>query len=385
MDATLDLGTSRAELKARGASGNRGVELSQALGAHVLQAVFQTGRKVWDEFGDRTTVGNRAGNTLGNEDAVALGEVAGGASVVRLAVDSTGTGLLILHSIDGTHATIGLDELALAGNEGSSWGLGGAGKETTHHDGSGTESETLDDVANILDATVSHARDAEAGSERRDVVDGCGLGTANCHDFLGNTGRTAAHANAETINSGSDESSSLLAGNDVSADNLESWVLPLDELNHLDLVHAVTLGAIQDNNVEAGFDELLQAELVSGASTNGSRTDQLLRVWEFRGVGEVEVLGEIGTRHHGNQVAGLVNDWELSLLGLRQNGVGLSEGGTLGSSDQIGDHDRRNWLLGVLFKLDVSVRDNTNELGAELSVLFKTIELAKFFAKNRKH
>jgi hypothetical protein len=34
--------------------------------------------------------------------------------------------------------------------------------------------------------------------------------------------------------------------------------------------------------------------------------------------------------------------------------------------------------------LDVSVRDNTNELGAELSVLFKAVELAKFFAKKLK-
>ena len=73
-------------------------------------------------------------DTLSNEHAVTLGEVTGSTSVALLAVLATVASLLVLHGIDAAHATVGLDQLTLARNEGGTGRLGGTSKKTTHHD-----------------------------------------------------------------------------------------------------------------------------------------------------------------------------------------------------------------------------------------------------------
>lgn len=150
-------------------------------------------------------MGNGTRDTLGNEDAVALGEVAGSTSVAGLAVLAATTSLLVLHGVDAAHATVGLNKLTLARDERSTGGLGGTGKKTTHHNGGGAKGEALDDVADVLDTTIGDAGDAEAGSEGADGVDSSSLGAADGHNLLGDAGRAGAHTNAETINAGGDE------------------------------------------------------------------------------------------------------------------------------------------------------------------------------------
>jgi len=145
VDGTLELSRGSSNLEAGVTLSNGGVELVGALDTDVLEGVTDTSNEVWNELGDGATVGNGTGDTLGNEDGVTLGEVAGGTGVGSLGVLVTSTSLLVLHGVDGTHSTVGLDELTLAGDEGSSWGLSGTSEETTHHDGGGTKSKTLDD------------------------------------------------------------------------------------------------------------------------------------------------------------------------------------------------------------------------------------------------
>lgn len=369
VDTTLNLGRRRAELKASLTERNRAVESSKGLRAHILERVLKTSSQVWNELGDGATVGNGTRDTLSNKDRVALREVAGGTGVGLLGVLGTSAGLLVLHGVDGAHTTVSLDELALAGDEGGSWGFGGTGEETTHHDGGGTEGETLDDVANVLDTTVGHTWNAEAGSESGNLVDGSGLWATDSHNLLGDAGRAGAHTDTETVNAGGDEGGGLVTGNDVSADNLEIWEGGLDPLDHLDLVHGVTLGGVEDDDIKTGIDKLLQTDLVLWAGADSGGADELLGIWELGGVWEVEVLGQIGAGDHGDEVAGGIDDWELALLGLGEDSVGLGEGGALWCSDELSDHDGGDWLLEVLLELDVTVGDDTDELGAELSIL----------------
>jgi hypothetical protein len=129
------------------------------------------------------------------------------------------------------------------------------------------------------------------------------------------------------------------------------------------------LGGVEDDNVETGINELLETELVLWAGTDSSGADELLGLWQLGGIWEVEVLGQIGAGDHGDKVALLVNDWELALLGLGENGVGLLEGDALLGGDELSDHDSGDGLLVVLFELDISVGNNTKELGAKLAGL----------------
>lgn len=319
--------------------------------------------------GNAPSVSNGASDTLSNKDAVALGEVAGSASVALLAVLAAVAGLLVLHGVDGTHTTVGLDELTLAGHEGGTGGLGGTGQETAHHDGGGTKGETLDDVADVLDTTVGDAGNAEASGEAADGVDGSSLGPADGHDLLGNAGRARAHTDTEAVNTSLNEGSGLLAGNDVSANDVDAGELVLDPLDHINLVHGVTLGGVEDDDVEAGIDEEAETLLVLGTSANGGTTEELLAVGQLGGQGEVLVLVQVGAGDHGDEVEVLVDDGQLALLRLGEDLVGLDKVDTGGGGDQVSDHDVGDGLVGVLLELDVTVGDDAEQLGAKLAVL----------------
>lgn len=308
------------------------------------------------------SVSDGSRDTLGNQDAVALGKVTSGASVALLALLATIASLLVLHGVNAAHTTVRLDQLALSGNEGGTRRLGGTGQKTAHHNSGSTQGEALDDVANVLDTTIGDTRNAEASGKSTDGVDGGSLRTADSHDFLGNASRSAAHANTEAISTGSDETSSLLTGNDVATNNIELRELVLAPLDHVNLVHAVTLGAVEDNNVKASVNQALETDLVLGAGTNGSSAEKLLAVGQLGGQGEVLVFGQVGARDHGDEVEVLVNNRQLALLRLGKDLVRLGKSDTVGSGDQVGNHDAGYGHLGVVLELDVTVGDDTKQL-----------------------
>ena len=312
---------------------------------------------------------NSTRDTLSNQNAITLREVAGSSSVAGLAVLAALTGLLVLHSVDAAHASVGLDELTLTGDERGTGRLGGTSQQTTHHDGGSAKGKTLNDVTDVLDTTVGDAGNTEASGEAADAVDSSSLGTANGHNLLGDTGGTTAHTNSETIDTSGDQRSGLLSGHDVSANDIDTRELALNPLDHLNLVHTVTLGAVQDDNIETSLNEQLETLLVLGASTNSSGTEELLAIGKLGSIREMLVLGQIGSRDHGNKVGVLVNDGKLSLLGLGQNLVGFEEGNGLRSSNKVRNHDIGNGLVEVLLKLEVSVGNNTNKLRAKLAIL----------------
>ena len=369
---TLGLSRDGTELKSDLAINDTLAQSSQALDTNVLERVLDTSNEVRNELVDGTTVKDGTRDTLSDEEFVTLGEVAGSTGVGSLGVVGVGganTGLLVLHGVDRAHTSVGLDELALAGNERLTRRLSGTGKETAHHDSAGTECETLDDVTNVLDTTVGDTGNTEAGSERGDRVDGSGLRTADSHDLLGDASRARAHTDSETINAGGDEASSLLTGDNVAANDIEVGVGLLDELDHLNLVHRVALGRVEDDNIETGVNELLQTLLVVGTGTDGGGSDQLLGLGQLGGEGVVQVLHQIRARNERDQVALLVDNGELALLGLLEDGVGLGELDAALGSDEVSRHDLGDGIVPVVVELDITGSDDTEELGSQLSGL----------------
>lgn len=370
VNVALGHSTGTAHLETHGALVDTIVHIGQALNTNVLQGVLDTGNEVRNELGDGSAVKDGASDTLGNKDTVLLGEVASSTSVAGLAVLSVTTGLLILHGGDTAHATVGLDELALVADVVLTGRLGGTGKETAHHDSAGTHGKTLDDVADVLDTTIGDTGNTEASGEGCNAAHGSSLGTTNSHDLLGDTSTTAAHANSQAIDTGGNQSSSLLTGDDVTTDNVDLGHILLNVLDHLDLVHRVTLARIQNNNVQASLNKKLEALLVLLASTNGSGSDQLLGVGELRGQRVVEVLHQIRAGKQGDDVAVGINNGELSLLGPTEDFVGLGEGGAGGGSNKIRGHDGSHGFVEISVELNVTRGNHSNELGLEGSVLY---------------
>lgn len=369
VDVTLGHGAGTSHLEADSSVVHTLVESLEAGNTDILQGVLDTRNEVGNELGDGATVKNGTSNTLSNQDTVLLGEVTGGTSVAGLAVLGASASLLVLHGGDTAHTTVGLDKLTLLAHEVLARRLGGTGKETSNHDSGGTHSQTLDDVTNVLDTTVSNARNTEASGESGDAADSNGLGTTNSHDLLGDASTAAAHANSQAIDTSSNQSCGLLTSNNVTTDNVDLGEVLLDPLDHLDLVHAVTLAAVQDNDVETSINEELESGLVLLTGTNGSSGDELLGLGELGGKGVVEVLHQIAAGQQGDKVAVLVNNGELALLGGTEDLVSLGEGGASGGSDEVSGHDGGDGVIKVAVELDVTGSDNTNKLGAEGSVL----------------
>lgn len=372
MHVTLGLSGNGAEFESDLAIDDALAQSTQALDTNVLERVLDTGDEVRNELGDGATVKDGTGDTLGNEKSVTLGEVAGSTGIGSLGVVGVGganTGLLVLHSVDRAHTSVGLDELTLARDERLTRRLGGTGKKTSHHDSAGTKGKTLDNVANVLDTTIGDTGNTEAGGERGDAVDGGSLRTADGHDLLGDASRARAHTNSETVDTGSDQTSSLFAGDNVSTNDIKARVGLLDELDHLNLVHGVTLRRVENDDVKTGVNELLQAVLVLGTGTDGGGGDQLLGLGQLGSEGVVKVLHQVGARDKRDKVAVLVDDGELALLRLLKDGVGLGElDATLGSNE-VGRHDLGDGVVLVVVELNVTRSDDTQELGAKLAGL----------------
>lgn len=368
VDVTLHLSSRTTDLKSHGTSVDALMKSLKSLDTDILEGVLDTSDEICDKVGNGTTVKNRARDTLGNKQAVTLREVTSGTSSAGLTGLSSAC-LLLLHSVNGAHATISLDELAFLRDEVLARRLSGTGEQTAHHNSGSTHGETLDNVANVLDTAVSDAGNAEASGELGDVVDGSGLGTTDGHDLLSDTGGAVTHTDTETVNASSDEVSGLLAGDDVTADNIQIRVGSLDVLDHLDLEHGVTLRRVNNNDIQTSLDQLLQSLTVLGTSTDRGGADELLRISTLGGVGVMQVLGQIGTRKKRNHIALLVNDGELALLGLAEDLVGIKESGTSGGSDEVSGHDDGDGVIKLAVELDVTVGNDTEELRTEVTGL----------------
>lgn len=360
VDTTLSLGSGSAALEADGTGTHATLHGLNRVNTNILERVLETSVEVGDELLDRALVNNRSRDTLGDLDRVRLGVVTLGRTVSAVAG--------LLHSIQGPHTAVLLEALAIE-VEILTGGLGGSSKETTHHDGRSTKGQSLGDVANVTDTTISNNGDTVLGGELGNLVNGSTLGTTAGHDLLGDADRARAHTNTETIGTGSDQASSLLPDNNVSGNDLEIGEGGLDPLDHVDLEGRVTLGRIQDNNVQTSSDQESETIAVIGTGSDGGTAEQLLRLGGLGGQGVVLVLEQVRAGQEGAELALGVDDGELALLRLAQDLVGLLKGDTLLGNDEIGGHAGLKGESVVVDELDVTGSDNTDELGTELAVL----------------
>lgn len=360
VDTTLGLGSGSAALEADGTDTHAALHSLNRVNTNILERVLETSVEVGDKLLDRALVNNRSRDSLGDLDRVRLGVVTLGRAVSAIAG--------LLHGIQGSHTAVLLQALAIE-VEVLAGGLGGSRKETTHHDGRSTKGQGLGDVANVADTAISNDGDTVLGGELGNLVDGSTLGTAAGHDLLGDADRARAHTNTETVGTSSDQASSLLPDNNVSGNDLEIGEGGLDPLDHVDLEGGVTLGRVQDNNIQTSSDQESETIAVIGAGSDGGTAEKLLGLGGLGGQGVVLVLEQVGAGQEGAELAVGVDDGQLALLGLAQDLVSLLESDTLLGNDEIGGHAGLEGEGVVVDELDVAGSDNADELGAELAVL----------------
>ncbi|GIX65613.1 ATP-dependent RNA helicase DDX52, putative [Babesia caballi] len=263
----LQHGVVRPDLEAHGAAVEtlvEGLDVTAANDVHALLHSLQHGR---NEGADAALVGGEAGDALRNQRLVLLNVVTTDAAVAA--------GLLARRHEGGlaAHAAILLDTDAVVVEE-VAGALDGAGDGAAEHAAAGAESEGLHDVAGAADAAVRNDGTAVAVLARvaGDVVDGSGLGAAHAADALGGADGAGTHADAEPVGARLNEVFGLAGGNDVAADDLYVGVGLLQLLDQVDLVHAVALAGVDDQDVGARLEHF-------GRLVN--RTDPASLEWEW--------------------------------------------------------------------------------------------------------
>jgi hypothetical protein len=371
VDASLNLGGRRSSLEPNGSVSNAGLQVRYAGDSRVLKRVLETRVEVGDELLDATLVGDVSRNSLGNLDGVGLREVARRGGVVVTDDDGVGgegavsRSLGVLHGLDRTHTSVGLDSLALV-VEVVSGRLGRSSEESTHHDGAGTERERLGDVTDVSNTSVGPDGNSELPGKLGDTVDGGTLGSTDGHDLLGDTDGSGSHTDSETVSSSLDELGSLLSSDDVSGNDVNVGEGLLDPLDHLDLEGRVSLRRVDDDDVESGLDEKAESLSVGRSGSDGGTTVELLGRRLLAGERVVLVLEQVRSGDEGGEVSSGVDDGELTLSGVSEDSVGLLKGSSDGGGNDVGNHDVGENSGGSL-ELDVSASNDTDELASDLS------------------
>mmetsp|Transcript_8410 Transcript_8410/g.38241 ORF Transcript_8410/g.38241 Transcript_8410/m.38241 type:complete len:331 (+) Transcript_8410:1393-2385(+) len=273
------------------------------LGSHVLEALLHAVGEVRNHLHHRSLVLHGAAHALRHLEVAALAEVA-----------SVGA---LRHGVEGTHAAVLLHAHAVV-VEVLTRGLGGTREHGAAHRDGGSEGERLGDVARVLDAAVGDDGNAKLRREVGALVDGGRLAAAHRAHLLRGADGAGTHADAESVGASLEEPLRLELGHDVTADDVELGDVRLEPLDHLNLVHGVALGGVEDDHVHTLRGESLGALLVRRAGADrGAAEEAALLVERGRAGGREELLRlDRRAGHQAHELALVVDHRELTLLGL---------------------------------------------------------------------
>ena len=202
----------------------------------------------------------------------------------RLAFLEVAVRRALLHRADRAHAAVALVGAALVQDD-LARRLFGAGEGAAHHHGVGAGGDRLGEVARVAHAAVGDQRHAAAGERLGDGVDRHDLRHADAGDDARGADRARADADLDRVGAGLDQRQRGGAGGDVAADDVDVREVALDPAHALDDAGAVAVRGVDDDDVDAGAHEQLDALL--GALADADRgADAQLAVRVARGVRE---------------------------------------------------------------------------------------------------
>src|SRR5690606_2207256 len=268
------------------------------------------------------------------------------------------------HGAQAAHAAVRLVRTALIQHH-FARRLFGAGKHAAHHDGVRACRDGLGDVAREAHAAVRDQRHAGAFQRFGHVGDGGDLGYAHTGNDAGGADRTRADADLDGVGACFDQRTCGFARGDVSAHDLDVGIVLLDPAHALDHALRMAMRGIDDDDIDACGNQLLDTFL--GAVTYANRgADAQLAVRILAGIGVGCVLVDVLDGHQAAQFELIVHDQHAFQAVLVHQCLGLVQAGTFLDRDQslARRHDAADGLVQALLEAQVAVGDDTDHLAA---------------------
>ena len=216
---------------------------------------METAAVLFHDFADVAGEGYHSFDALWNEVVFVVEAIALAATGARF------------HGVETAHAAV--DHKCAAFVEDFFAGaLFGAGEGGAHHDAVGSGDEGFCNVTGVANTAVGDDGDVSlegAGGG----VDGGDLGDANSCDDAGGADGAGTNTDFYGVGSGIAEGDGGFAGGDVAADDVDFRKFTFDPADHFDDALAVSVGGVNDENVDFFFGENFRAFVVAGADTGG--------------------------------------------------------------------------------------------------------------------
>mmetsp|Transcript_26318 Transcript_26318/g.62507 ORF Transcript_26318/g.62507 Transcript_26318/m.62507 type:complete len:641 (-) Transcript_26318:108-2030(-) len=313
--------------------------------AAVVHGRLQATGHLEDHLHDRALVGHLALDALGHQ----LGRVG---VVARLGLE-VAVGAALGHRAHRAHAAVALEGAALV-EDGFARGFFGAGEGAAHHHAVGAGRDGLGQVTGVAHAAVGDDRHASALERRSDVVDRGDLRHAHAGDDARGADRTRADADLDAVRTGFHQRQRRSAGGDIAADDIDLRVGALDPAHPVQHAGAVAVGGVDDDGIDAGTHQQLDALLGVFAEAD-RRADAQAAMGVTRRIGEAGLLGDVLHRHQAAQLEGVVDDdHTLQLVGVHQ-GLGLVQRSALLDRDELFGRRHDFADLGVHARLEAQV------------------------------
>ena len=312
------------------------VELVDISTACVTHTGTDTTDELIDCVGERSLKWNTTLNAFRNELLVSCRSVA-------LEVSVAGA---LVHSTEGTHATVNLELSALIELE-LTWGLLTACNHGAEHYNVSTCCESLNDIAGELNTTVSDDRDAILGGLVSCIEYSCDLwNTDTCNDTCCADG-ARADTDLYAVCAGIDKSLGSLSCSNVTADNLKVRESSLDLGNSIDNAAVVAVSGVESNNVNTCLDEgSCTLENVSCSADSSTAEESAAGI-----TGGVRILNSLLDILDSDKAAEhiiIINDRELLDSVLTEDLLSVCKGCTYRSCNEIAlSHNIYDWLIEI--------------------------------------
>lgn len=171
----------------------------------------------------------------------------------------------------------------------------------------------------------------------------------------------------------------LLGKLTIPTDNLQLRIGLLNVLDHLHLVDGVALRRVQHDDVHPVGHQQLETRLVLHPCTDGGANQQLL-VGVLGGVRIGACLLQIGTGNHGDQFPILINDRQLALFALLQNGIRCRQINAIGGCYQFCGHDvPQQDLRLILTEINITGCNHAEQFATKFTILGNRIACEAVF------
>src|SRR5205085_1061102 len=168
----------------------------------------------------------------------------------------------------GAHAAVALVAAALVQHD-LAGGFFRPREHAAHHDGARARRDRLGDVARVADAAVRDEGHAAAGERRGDVVDGGDLRHADARDDAGRADGSGTDADLHRVGADFHQRARGATRGDVAADHVDVGIVLLHPTHALDHALAVAVRRVDDDRIDAGLHQRLDAFLGAFAHADG--------------------------------------------------------------------------------------------------------------------